>query len=249
MELMNSKWVKSNLVFYGTHKSRWLKAFGPNVVSFEMPRCGTDQDNTTNDPTWGKCTIVETSTTTTQVAGLTQGVGLTVTTANKEYDGLNIQAHGDVFQFSAGQPLYFGIKMALADATNTSVYAGMMTTNTATFAAAANTLHAGTTSHAGFYKLDAVTATKYIGEKAGAVSSSSAGTMDTSAHVYELLWDGNSTLASGIIKFWVDGVEVGSVGTANITTGLLRPTFAFRAGGSAAEVAHVHWMRAIQIQS
>ena len=250
MDLVNAKWVNRNLVFYAAgYRQRWLNAVGPNVIKFEMPRCGGTFDNATGDPTWGTCTIVEAGLggSTTQVAGDARGKGLKVVTDNADYDALNLQAHGAVFQFSVNRPLYFGAKVELADATNTDMYVGLCTTRTAVFTAAAHTIHASTQSHAGFYKLDAGTATKYIGEKAGTASSSSAATMDTSAHIYEMYWDGPSSLANGRITYWVDGSRVGQVTTSNITTGVLRPTFVFRTGNSFAETCYVHWMRAIQI--
>ncbi len=162
-----------------------------------------------------------------------------MTNAGNEYDGAAIQASGAAFTLAANKPLWFGAKVALDEATSTDFYIGLGITRSAFLTAAGHTMHAATIDHAGFVKFDGGTSTLYIAEKAGAVSSSSAGTMDTSAHIYEMYWNGSN------MTYYVDGSAVGTV--TSVPTVALRPTMVFRNGSSSVQTCDVYWWRTIQI--
>jgi hypothetical protein len=248
---VHAKWVQGNLIWYDTHRKRWLDAYGPNVIKWEMPRCGGAFDDTTNDPTWGTCTNKESggAGSVAVTGGDARGKSLKIVLSAGEYDGCNLQAHGTTFALAAQKPMYFGAKVEINHATSTDLFVGMHKTLTTVLkSAAAHGLHSSAKSLVGFYKIDAGTATKYISKKTSTASSSSAATMDTSAHIYEWYYDAKSSSAN--IMFYVDGTNVGTVTTAGaIPTAVMRPTIAFRNGNAAARTCYVHWMRAIQLDS
>lgn len=245
----HSKWVNGYQVYYTGHHSRWLRAVGPSVNTFEVNRATPFVGPAGTDTYWATVTMVESGAggSTTVVATNTAGVAFRVETDNAEYDGANIQASGAAFTLAAGYPLYFGAKVKINHATSTDLYVGLCSTRTEIMKkSTAHAIHASTKSHVGFYKVDAGTATKYIAEKAGAASSSSAGTMDTSAHIYEFYYDGKSS--SHGVTFYVDGSAVGTItGTTNIPTAALRPSLCFRTGNAAARQCDVYWWRVIQL--
>ena len=183
---VHAKWVQGNLVFYDTHRKRILDAYGPNVIKWELPRCGGAFDDTTSDPTWATCTMKESGAGSTAVtAGDARGKSLKIVNAGNEYDGANVQVYGTTFAMAAQKPMYFGCKVDINHATSTDLFVGVCKANTEIIkASSAHTLHASTKSLVGFYKYDAVTATKYISKKSSTGSSSRAATMDTSAHIY-----------------------------------------------------------------
>jgi hypothetical protein len=243
---VHAKWIGGYQVFYTAHANRWLKAVGPDVTHFEMTRGMPLNGPAADDTYWGTCTVTDASVGAafTIVSPIAVGVPTRMTTDVKEYDGGNLQASGATFAFAANKPLYAGAKIAINHATSTDLFWGLCTTRTEILkASGSHIIHASTQSHAGFYKLDGGTATLYAAEKSGSISSSSAATMDTSAHIYEIYWDGSTTLT-----YYVDGSAVSTITTtANIPTTALRPSLCFRAGNSAARVCDVYWWRTIQV--
>ena len=243
---VHCKWHRGNLLFYDGHRKRILDAYGPNVVKWELARGGPPKDNTTNDPTGATCTMVEVAGANAITGGDTMGVSMKIVNATNEYDGPNIQWHGTPFQLVANKPTYFGCKMAVNHATSIDMFVGLSKTRTTILkdvGSAAHGLHASTKSIVGFYKIDATTATKYITGNTSSTSSSSAGTLDTSAHIYEWYHNGANQ-----IDFYVDGTNVGTVtSTSDIPTVVMRPTLALKNGAAAARTTYVHWMRTIQL--
>jgi len=219
-------------------------ALGPSVNKFELTRNSPLAGVAGTDPYWATTTVVEIGASTTEMAATnTAGVAARVTTAGNEYDGGNYQGSGAAFTLTGSMPLWFGAKIAINHATSTNLYIGLCETRTEILKkSTAHTLHASTKSHVGFYKYDAVTAIKYIAEDTGSASSSSAGTMDTSAHIYEMYWDGST------LNYYFDGTAVGTVTTAaNIPTAALRPSLCFRNGNAASRQCDVYWWRVIQV--
>lgn len=240
----HSKWVGGALVFWQGHRARWVDAVGTSVTKFELVRGLPMVGAAGADTYWGTMTNVESGAGSTEIAATnTAGVAARITTAGNEYDGANIQASGAAITMAANKPFYFGAKIAINHATSTDLFVGLCQTRTIILAkSTAHGLHASTKSHIGFYKLDAGTATKYAAEKAGALTSSSASTMDTSAHIYEVNFDGSSA------DFYVDGTNVGTVALANCpTANPLRPSLCFRNGNGAVRQCDIYWMKAIQI--
>ncbi len=243
---VHSKWIGGYQVYYTAHANRWVRAVGPDTTHFEVMRGRPLVGPAGDDTYWGTGTVVQTGLggSTTIVATNTAGVAFRVETDNADFDGLNLQASGATFALASNKPLYFGAKAAINHATSTSFFIGLCSTRTEILkASASHTLHANTKSHAGFYKYDAVTLTKYCAEKSGSIASASAGTMDTSAHIYELYWDGSTTLT-----YYVDGSAVGTItATANIPTTALRPSLCFRTGSANVRQCDVYWWRTIQV--
>lgn len=246
--MVHGKWVQGNLIFYDTNRKRILDAWGPNVIKWELPRVDLPLDDTTNYPTGTTTTLVGASVAI--VGGITQGVGMKMTTAATDYAGANMQWLGLPFALAANKPTYFGCKIAIASATSTDLFVGLAGTDTTiTAGAAAHALNVS--SAVGFYKIAAATATKCFTDKAGTSSSTSASSaMTTNARVYEWYYDGNPTAASATIEYFIDGSNVATHSTfAGIPTAVMRPSLNFRTGKSVAAIANVHWMRAIQLST
>ena len=246
--LVKAKWVNGYQVHYdaNAHRNRWLQAIGPSVNTFELPRATPLVGPAATDTYWGTGTMVETSANATNIAATnTAGVIARITTDNQEYDGANIQASGAAFTTASAMPFYFGAKIAINHATSTDLYIGLCATRTEILrASTAHTLHASTATHLGWWKLDGGTAIKYGAESSGSISSASASSaMDTSAHVYEVYWDGST------LYYYMDGTQMSSTVSAAsyIGTTALRPSICFRTGSNAARQCDIYWWRAIQI--
>ena len=65
-------------------------------------------------------------------------------------------------------------------------------------------------------------------------NSAAALTMDTSVHIYEIVWNGEN------LKGYVDG-ELVATFTDDIPTAVLTPSIAFRTGSTAAKTCTIHW--------
>ena len=255
MARVHSKWVEGNLVFYdNTHRMRWVDAYGPNVIKWELPRCGgalDDQVGTHYLPTWGVCTVVDTGASSTlPTPGGTLGVGLQVLTAKGEYDGVVVQGHGEPFQLTAGKPLYMGAKFETSDTSKCDLFIGLAETETIIHAAAAHTLHASVDNYVGFWKPSDVAVMKCATEKASSASvATTAGTMVNNAkHTVEVYYDGAASSAG--LTYFFDGVQmVKKTAAAKIPTVVMHPTFAFRTGAAAAKTGKLHWMRVIQLDT
>lgn len=246
--LVHGKWVNGYQIFYdaSAHRNRWLKALGPSVNTFELVRGAPLSGPAGSDTYWGTGTMKESGAgSTTITAPVAAGVIARIATAANEYDGANIQASGAPFTTTSGKPFYFGAKVKINHATSTDLYIGLCGTRTELLkASAAHGLHASTKYHAGFWKLDGGTTIKYGAESSGNISSASASSaMDTSAHIYEMYWDGS------ILKFYIDGsVQSSTVSAASyIGTTALRPSICFRNGNAAVRQCDIYWWRAIQI--
>jgi hypothetical protein len=241
------RWELGYQLWYTTYRHRVFDAVGQSVVKFEVTRNSPFVGVAGADTYWATVTMKESGASSTEVAATnTAGVAFRITTAGNEYDGCNLQASGAGFALAAQKPLYFGAKVAINHATSTDLYLGLCNTETAIMKSSAHGLHASAANHIGFYKVDGGTATKYISEKSGSASSSSAGTMTTSAHIYEIYYDGKSSSAG--VHFYVDGSLAGTVTTtAKIPTAAMRPSLCFRNGNAAARQCDVYWWRCIQI--
>jgi hypothetical protein len=166
-----------------------------------------------------------------------------ITTGATEYNGDNIQAIGSQFQLAAGKPCYFGAKITLGEATQTDFVLGLFGIDT--------TLALGSGSHAsgvgasgvGFFKFDESTAcTLRTVQTATETNTVSALTMDTSAHIYELFYDGASLFA------YIDGVKITCL-SSGLPTVVLTPSIAFQTGSANARTCTVHWMKCFQVNA
>lgn len=204
-------------------------------------------DDTTLDATRYITTVVEDGTgdTVTSVS-LTAGNALTVTTAANEYDGINLQARGEGFKLTVGMPLYFGAKLAIDDATQSDLLIGLAESKTDLMkTSVAHGVLATGVEGAFFVKVDGGTVLTGQTYEAGSQTNSAtcATAMDTSAHIYEIVWDGVSQL-----NFYFDGAIIGTF-TGTLPNGDLTPSLNFRAGSAVARVCEISWIRCFQARS
>lgn len=229
---VKSKYVNGNLVFYDTYEHRWVDAIGPQVRKWELA-IGSAAE--TADKT---ITATNTSPITNAV---TAGDRMLITTENVDFAGDNIQWLGSPFVLAAGKPCYWGARLSISDATQSDLLVGLCEIDT-TLTAASST-HAVNVTDDGIYfsKIDAVTTIYATSEIGGTESSTAAGTMDTSKHWYEMLYDGTT------LSTFFDGSLVSQVAAASIPDQPLRPSICFRAGEAAAKTCLVEKFVVIQL--
>lgn len=180
----------------------------------------------------------------TMIASLTAGKMFTITTGGTEYDGVNLQLKGEMCKFASGKPCYMGVKFTIDDATQSDFLIGLCETATVLLASSsAHAIGGSGIEGAFFYKLDGGTVLKAAGyeNNAAVATVTHATAMDTSAHVYEILWDGTYA------RLYVDAVQLAEWASGSIGNGDLTPSIAVRAGSAAARTGTVDWMRVIQV--
>jgi len=236
MSDVHSQWWNGNLVYYDTHRMRWLDAIGPNVVKFIDHFTRLPVDDTTGDPTEFTMTVVEVGTGDSTVAlDTTEGGIMLITTAANEDDGVNLQLKGEAYKMESVKPCYFGLRMKLSEATQSDFLAGLCITDT--------TLLGGLTDGVYFRKVDASTDISMVAEKNSTETANVDATADTSFHIYEFLYDGNGTIYP-----FIDGAQ-GTAITTNIPDDeALTPSIHFLTGADSAETMSVDWLRAIQLR-
>ena len=228
--MTKSKFVNGCQVYYDDYENRWVKAIGPNVREWEM-RLGSDF-TTAKEYT---VTVVGGADAVTQ--GILAGSRAAIATAATENNGVNIQVVGTPFQLESGKPCYFGVKMSASQATESDILVGLASTDTSLVAAHAITVANGVF----FYKDDGATAITTNAMKASVNSAATVGTaMDTSKHVYEILFDGTS------LSFFFDSALVNTI-TTGWPTDVVTPSIAVMAGTTTAVTSQVEWMRCIQL--
>lgn len=233
--MIGSKYVNGALVYYDTYDYRWLHAVGPTVREWEM-RFGTDFTTACEYTV----TAVNTGGGTSTIAqGITAGIRAIITTDDADNDAINCQVVGTPFQLASGHPLYFGWKGTINEATQSDLLVGLATKDTTLIAAhALNVVDDGIY----LYKLDNTTAIYGACEKAGTVAATVCGTvMDTSAHTYEIFYDG-----VGAISFYFDGGLIVNA-SSGWPTVVLSPSLFFATGSAAVKTCTTEWMRVIQL--
>ena len=249
------KFVNGNLVFYDTHRMRWIDAYGPNVIKWELPRCGMNfDDQATALPTGMIATHVDVGASSTDTtAGTAAGIAVKMVTAKNEYDAVNMTAKGSPFQLNVNKPLYFGCKFETTEATQTDIFIGLTDLVTTVMTAAAHTIDASTNDLVGMFKADGAATAACWAEKAGAASSSTtAGTVTaSSADTFEMYWDGTSSASTCTLKYFWNGTQMKNItATTNIPTVVLTPAIVFRNGAaSTARTLNVHWAKCIQLDT
>jgi hypothetical protein len=228
--MTKSKFVNGCQVYYDDYENRWVKAVGPNVREWEM-RLGSDF-TTAKEYT---VTVVGGVDAITQ--GILAGSRAAIATAATENNGVNVQVVGTPFQLESGKPCYFGVKMSASQATESDILVGLASTDTSLVAAHAITVINGVF----FYKDDGATAITTNAMKASVNSAATVGTaMDTSKHVYEILFDGTS------LSFFFDSALVNTI-TTGWPTAVITPSVAVMAGTTTAVTSQIEWMRCIQL--
>jgi hypothetical protein len=231
--MTKSKFINGYQVFYDDYEHRWVKAIGPAAREWEL-RYGADFTTAKEFTN----TQIGTSPTT---QGITAGVRAAMLTTTTEYQGGQLQVVGTPFAIASGKPLYFGCKFAVDGATESDFLCGLAEKDT--------TLLATSSAHAlnfaegiVFAKLDGVTTINAIARTGSANTSTSVSTaMDTSAHVYEFLYNGTT------LSFYFDGLEVVTGIATGWPTAVLSPSIALMSGTTTALNGQIHWMRCIQL--
>lgn len=240
---VSSKWVREALVYYQEgNEARWLDAIGSNVVKWEL-RPG-EPTNATDSLYNFVTTVTEAGAgETVMVPAQVGGKLVKIYTDAAEYDGVNAQLQGESFKLTAGLPLYFGAKIDIDDATQSDLLVGICELNTAMLAtAAAHAIGGANVEGLFFVKIDGGTTimAKAYKDNAQTATANVSTALDTSAHVYEIYWDGATAY------FYFDGVLVTSV-TSGFPDGDLTVTINVRAGSAANRTAYIHWMKCIQV--
>lgn len=215
--------------------TRVLDAWGPMVTKFRMEAAfDVVTTNRFTVTAAGSSTIANDT---------TAGGGLLVTTGATEYNGLNIQGLGTVFDLASGKPCYAGMKVSISDATQSDFLFGLAGTDTALLATSSSHAVDPAAGFVGFYKLDAVTQSYFASYQTTTVNNlAAAGTMDTDAHWYEFEFDGTALYG------YLDGELVGTF-TDDLPTVALTPSFALRAGAAAAKTASIYAWYSYQVRS
>lgn len=230
--MLHSLQKLGNIVYWDTHRNRWLDAFGPTVCKFIEEFVHLPVDDTTGLPQEFTCTAVNASTVALRT-GVAGGV-CTITTAGADNDGVNMQLKGESFKLVANKPLYFGIRFSISSATESDFIVGLCITDT--------TLLGGMTDGIYFRKVDGSTTTSFVLEKDSTETSTTAMTADINYHILEFFFDGT------YVDFYVDGVK----GTRPAITNLcqdeeLTPSVHFLTGDNAAITMNIDWIRCIQL--
>lgn len=226
------------IIFYDTYEFRWVDAWGSNVVKY-LRDFGSLAIDCMNMPLEWDCELTETGTSSTTVdLNTVAGGELLITTDDAENDGINMQLKGEAFKCESAMPIYFGIRAKLSEATQTDFLAGLCITDT--------DLLGGMTDGIYFECLDGSTDTNFVTEKDSTETTSSAslGTMDTSYHIYEFIWDGGTTVTP-----YYDGTEK-TVHTTNVPDDEeLTPSIAFLNGDANSRTLSIDWIRIIHLRS
>jgi hypothetical protein len=181
-----------------------------------------------------KLTLTVTGSTPTMVQSLTSGEAFTLTTPATDYAGLNGSFLGEIVKLDAGKPVKLYGRWKCGEATQSDFLFGLAATKTDLLAVSDG--HAISPSVEGvfFTKLDNATGIYAKTHLAGVETNTAlVGTMDTSAHEYEIDWD------STILRFYLDGVKVAAFSTGLPTVDLTL-SFNVRAGSAAANTFTIY---------
>ena len=211
--------------------TRWLDILGKCQKYNSRPGCAITSEWTTTVISDGAGTSAPTNST-------TAGSWVTITNAAGDYDGVSMQLKGE--NFDIANPFYIETKVTPSEATQCDFAFGLIETDTTIFAV--DTAHAIAVSGAGifFSKLDAVTGIKLsVYDSGAAVSTTSVGTLTTSAITLAMYFDGE------ILHVYVDDVEVAQI-TDGLPTSALTPTIDYHNGNDVANTCEIAYVKAFQ---
>jgi hypothetical protein len=174
---------------------------------------------------------------------IADGVGgyLTMTNAAADDDSLELQHHiatqsGETWTLVAGKPLWFEVKAAVSDATQSDYVIGLCITDTTTIA--------GTTYGVWFQKDDGDVNIDYHCMENTADTTGDTG-VDAADNVfvrYGIVWDGTST-----VHFFLNGAQVTSTAT-NVPTTELTLTMCIQNGEAVAKIMTVDYAKIVQMR-
>lgn len=242
--MIQSKHINNSLVYYDDRATeRWLDAFGPDVVKY-LGELGQGMDDATGDPNAFTTTVTEVGGggDSTIIKAVTAGYLFLLETANADYDGINAQLQGEAFKVASGKPMYFGAKLQVNDADETSILVGLSETDTTLLATSSAHAVAVSGDGAFFSSLDGSTVIAFKTYKDGSetnTANADTALADDTDMVLEIYWDG-STLYG-----YQNGVLVGSF-SADMPDDDMTVSINFRTGTTTANTCKLAWIRAIQ---
>lgn len=219
------------LVFHdNASEASWVDAIGRDVRKWEL-RYGSDFTTA--------CEYTVTAIGADTIAqGIVAGSRAMITTAAVENSGVNLQVVGTPFQLASGKKCYFGAKLTFNTADGNDFFVGLASTDTALIAAHAIDVAA---SAVGWYALSSTALVAYNEIHANSVTTTATPVLDTSAHIYEFLYDGTN------LNFYLDHALVAQH-TTYVPTVVLTPSIVLQSSATAAaETCKIEWMRCIQL--
>jgi hypothetical protein len=234
--------VNSALVFRDSSlRHRWYDAIGPGVVKQLEDFATIPADDSTNDPTEWKVTVVEVGGTTTAVITDRVGGAFLISAAGNEDDGWSMQlggVAGESIKLDGNHPLYCGIRLAINDVDQTDVLFGVAITDTA--------LLGGVTDGMYFRSVDESAVINFVTEKNSVESETAVATLVDDTYItLEFLFDGVGVTA------YVNGVEITStaaIGTTFPNDEEMRLSLEFLSGEATANTCTVEWLRMVYVR-
>ena len=235
--------VNNAMVFYDEdYPHRCYEALGEGVVKYLQDFLTLASDDTTGDATEWELTITEGAGNTTHVITDRAGGALLITTGTQENDGINMQlgaAAGENILLDSFSPLYFGIRLALGDPTDSDFNVGVGVTDTETLGAWADAIY--------FRTVDASTAVDFVVENTNSETVIGAGALAAAGYVtLEFLFDGEDVTA-----YW-NGQAVGSVNKSSPDfpdDQEMRVTIEFETGEGNANTMTIEWLKMIHVRA
>jgi len=161
---------------------------------------------------------------------------LLVTPGTNEDDGTQLQMAKEAFKLAASKPLWFEIRAAFSDATESDYLLGICDRDTTQIVAGSSGVFFG--------KDDGDRNIDYHCELVTVDTTGDTG-VDAVAAVYNrygIFYDG-----AGKVEFWIDGVKY-ATSESNIPTTEIMPTFGVLNGAAAAKTLTVDYIKCAQIR-
>lgn len=231
---IHSKYINGQLVYFeGSKRHRWIDAIGPNVVKYIDDFVTYGVDN------WVE-TAVSGGTGTSDIAVTDAQNGiLFFDAAADENDGIQAQLNGESFKLTTNDPLYFGVRWSISEATQSDAIIGLAVTSATQIAANVNGVF--------FRTKDGETTIEGVTDATGQTETELLETIVADTYyVDEFYWDGTDS-----VYWYHDGEYIGKASTAaNMpTTDELCITMAYLNGTGSMQHdgIKVDWLRCIQL--
>lgn len=233
---MHARNLYGNLLYWDTHQSRIIDAWGPGVRKVDLTGPHYRFYAADNLAGW-TTTLVEGGAGETTLAASTavNGGALLITTDAAENDGITLQMQGEGFQPAADSLIYFGTRLKISDATQSDLLVGLCITDT--------DLLGGMTDGIYFRKVDASATLSAVLEQDSSETTSTAATMVADTYVTLEI------VANGVtVDFYVNGAMLTQMAQTNVPDDeLLTPSIHFLTGEAVAKTCTIDWLRAFRI--
>jgi len=237
-----TKQVRNATVYYDSlFPWRWYNAYGSGVCKYLQEFVALPVDDATHAPLDFTNTLTGASTA--EVTDFAGGA-LLITSAGAEDDGYRLQlGHastgvGRNFNFIAQYPFYFGINLAVSNASETDFFVGLAVTDTDALGAVTDGIY--------FRKVDGDTNVYFVAEKNSVESATAVLTMMGAQYrTFEIYYD-------GITAFhYVDNALTGSISRLDPhfpNDELMRLTIEFLTGSADVRTMTIDWVKILQIR-